>query len=1226
MLLLLENQHNGDHMGFHLTARLAWHDSGWNGHVCNDPSKNTYCIGSHSYPGDMIAKNRNLIEEKSCAGQSCATMKKMTPCSYSVNAFGKDALIAFAEPPEFFNKDTQRKEWLLPPATVCVWPYEEMYRDEVRKGSGYDAHARKSFVDAFFAEIEEKSSLIFYYANYSNPFSTDENPVYVLIGVSRIIEVGDDIYYEGCDERTLERYGGYVWDRNVTSNYPFEGVRLPYHLYKDDPRIEQFAIFPDNPMLCKYGSKLMTDDQALGLVEQFHEAVLNLITLGDTSENWDARRKWLEGIISELWTKRGAYPGMAEVCNYLKFSVAIPFLKSQVALGKEIESVEAIWDLLDGKTSTLGATLVSKPALDTARRSWKLLSTESQLLLRQVLARIDLDSETMSRIVDGPFFKYGLLARTSEIVANPYLLSEQFVGIDIEDRITWGQLDRAALPSPELGVSELVGHDSPERLRALAHECLMRVSGHTFIEQGELIAMMNKRLQSTPKWKYVEFKAKYFEVDEDDYRKALYFRNEDDVEYVYLRGHQEAEQKIELQIKQLMQRPEIALKVPMTETNWRDYIYKAESPLATKAKKEYEEAITTQVATCQHIFLQGLSVLCGAAGTGKTTVLASIVKAIRKVDGIGASVIVLAPTGKAADRAREVFLRDKEVGGTVDTATIHSFLAKRGWLNDNMTFKQFGGMQETERQTIIIDECSMMDLQLFATLFRAVNWSTVKRLILVGDPNQLPPIGTGRVFADIVDYCRNAALESISELTANLRQLESRVEGKGTGIIALASLYRQASLADEKDEDKEAATEELLQRVQASGDVDKDLRVLYWQEPEDLAALLIDRLTEDMAEDVSVNSGALKFHELWTKAYNWRPEYAQVLSPYRGELYGIEALNLVVQQKKSGELMKQKGALDGITLFDKVIQIRNRTASDPIYGYNLKTQNTEQCDVYNGELGFVGPHGYDKSEWDKWSFRLKRFSVAFSRKGDLRVNYGTELGKDSKGKFLFNQRVEENLELGYAISVHKAQGSEFERIYVVIPASKRQLLSQELLYTALTRGKRHCTLLVQQDAGALIDMRRRERCWLSRINSSLLGWHLAPASLLALEGWYEAGKIHEALTGDMVRSKSEVIIANMLHERGIKFYYEKPLFASDGTMYLPDFTIIWNGEEVYWEHVGKLTDPKYVSHWLDKQAWYEKHFSGRLRTTYEKRPGLAPGAPAAPIDVSKQADDVINSL
>ena len=241
-------------MSWHLTARLAWHDKGWNGHICDEPQKNTYCVGSHSYPGEMIAERRDLSWEKSCAGKACSTQDQMPPCIYSINAFGTDELTSFSEPPGFFNKETKRKEWSLPPSTVCVWPYEEMYRQEVRNGDRYDAPARKKFVDEFFSKVEKNASLIFYYANYSNPFSTDENPRYALVGLSRVIDLGDELYYEGCDQGTLDRYGGYVWDRNVTSNYPAEGLRLPYHLYKDDPRLEQFVVFPDNPQLCKYGS------------------------------------------------------------------------------------------------------------------------------------------------------------------------------------------------------------------------------------------------------------------------------------------------------------------------------------------------------------------------------------------------------------------------------------------------------------------------------------------------------------------------------------------------------------------------------------------------------------------------------------------------------------------------------------------------------------------------------------------------------------------------------------------------------------------------------------------------------------------------------------------------------------------------------------------------------------------------------------------------------------
>jgi len=96
-----------------------------------------------------------------------------------------------------------------------------------------------------------------------------------------------------------------------------------------------------------------------------------------------------------------------------------------------------------------------------------------------------------------------------------------------------------------------------------------------------------------------------------------------------------------------------------------------------------------------------------------------------------------------------------------------------------------------------------------------------------------------------------------------------------------------------------------------------------------------------------------------------------------------------------------------------------------------------------------------------------------------------------------------------------------------------------------------------------------------------------------------------------VRSKSEVIIANMLFERGIPFKYEQPLFAPDGTFYLPDFTITWRGTDYYWEHIGLVHREEYREHWKKKRAWYERFFKGRLIVTEEGG------------DLSKQANAVI---
>ncbi len=141
------------------------------------------------------------------------------------------------------------------------------------------------------------------------------------------------------------------------------------------------------------------------------------------------------------------------------------------------------------------------------------------------------------------------------------------------------------------------------------------------------------------------------------------------------------------------------------------------------------------------------------------------------------------------------------------------------------------------------------------------------------------------------------------------------------------------------------------------------------------------------------------------------------------------------------------------------------------------------------------------------------------------------------------------------ISVHKSQGSEFDRVYFVVPKYKSALLSRELFYTGLTRASRHCTLLIEEDISPLLSMRRPERSYLVGINSSLFEFRPIPEAFQTIGSWYEEGKIHRTLTDFMVRSKSEVIIANMLAERDIPFRYEVALYAPDGTFYLPDFTV-----------------------------------------------------------------------
>lgn len=244
----------------HISARLAWHNNGWNGHICKDPRENTYCIGRYSYPGEMIAEKRELEweMEEGVAGNYCSKLDKIPPCSYSINAFGNETIKAYAAPPIFFNDNSEIKHWDLPPATICVWPFEEMYAEDVKNPKGgYYNDKRLERAKKYFEELSPNKSLIFYYANYSNPFSEDDSKKYVIAGISRLKSPGKFLFYDGVSEENKKKYaGGFVWQMSVTSHYPDEGFRIPYHLYLNKPEvIDKILFIPENGRNFKYATR-----------------------------------------------------------------------------------------------------------------------------------------------------------------------------------------------------------------------------------------------------------------------------------------------------------------------------------------------------------------------------------------------------------------------------------------------------------------------------------------------------------------------------------------------------------------------------------------------------------------------------------------------------------------------------------------------------------------------------------------------------------------------------------------------------------------------------------------------------------------------------------------------------------------------------------------------------------------------------------------------------------
>ena len=197
-------------MTVHLTARLAWHDDGWDGRICERPNCNTYCVGRHSFPGDVVARERDLEREIANAGKPVAKLGsgELPPCIYSINAFGPQAIHGYSSPPDFFratarsarNGTFQKRPFASGPMKRCTGKMSitkavisTMIGDRERPMSSLSA-------------IEAGKSLIFYYANYSNPFSEEESPRYALIGVSRVKKVGDRLAYDESNDYVRKRF------------------------------------------------------------------------------------------------------------------------------------------------------------------------------------------------------------------------------------------------------------------------------------------------------------------------------------------------------------------------------------------------------------------------------------------------------------------------------------------------------------------------------------------------------------------------------------------------------------------------------------------------------------------------------------------------------------------------------------------------------------------------------------------------------------------------------------------------------------------------------------------------------------------------------------------------------------------------------------------------------------------------------------------------------------
>jgi|UPI00030B8720 exodeoxyribonuclease V alpha subunit len=372
----------------------------------------------------------------------------------------------------------------------------------------------------------------------------------------------------------------------------------------------------------------------------------------------------------------------------------------------------------------------------------------------------------------------------------------------------------------------------------------------------------------------------------------------------------------------------------------------------------------------------GLLVITGGPGTGKTTIINMI---LRYFDQEGCDILLAAPTGRAAKRMSEAT--------GYEAKTIHRMLELSGGIEGNAGFER-NAENPLEADVIIIDEMSMVDISLMYALLKAVLPGT--RLILVGDINQLPSVGPGTVLKDIIDsgICHTVRLNRI---------------------------FRQASSSDIIVNAHRINAGEAITVNNKS----RDFFFLKRYDANEIIGLCIKLIRDSLPKYIQADSREI-----------------QLLTPMRKGMLGVERLNKIMQQYLNPPDPSRAERQQGSDLFregDKVMQIRNNYQLEWTVSSKYGIPIDRGVGVFNGDTGVI------------------RCIDEFSQ--TVTVEYEDRRKVD----YEFGQLDE--LELAYAVTIHKSQGSEYPAVVIPLLSGPRMLMNRNLLYTAVTRAK-NCVVLV----------------------------------------------------------------------------------------------------------------------------------------------------------------------
>ncbi len=1194
---------------FHLTARVAWHDSRWDGRVCSKPSRNSFCTSL-----DRIRLEKIDEEEDRLAGREWSELSpnELPPCQAVAGAFmNPNSWTRTISHPYVELKHTRETHGHLEPTSVKVPPYgtfavpyrwllrseqqamdeslpdEQLPPDEdppIDSAWVFGRARQEALLRLFSGRLTPEQSLVLFYCPGGQPI--DESISQLVIGVGRITKLFGPMPYESVDK---SKPSYCMWDllfRHSIRPDNHDGFVLPYHEYlaptgdsSEDARrlqlLRDVAVAVDEAYSQKfsYGAELASSDVALPTLVRCLEAVRKIKEHGIVEGPWDRREDWLNDQIAQVWQDRGSFPGLGSALEAVGMRLGTALSLELLSSGI-VDSTDDPWPIFESMVRGDHPPPQSAYSadLESVRDNWLNLPEERRSLLK-LLSRFAFTPKQALRWFDPSKRTYGASVKVSdsEILRNPYRMSEVDLGERNDSPVSIGMIDRGLLPDSTVVVrhpvpapSNVGSPNDPRRLRSAIVAVLRERAAN-----GDSLLSTSETLERSAKLDL----ARPCDVPSDwpVTNRSTLDRVVETVEIVD--GNSSGLPSSALQLTEVKKREDrlrsilssrAARSCPTQDTHWEQLLEQAIQASGGNfdiSSERDAQAINEKATALERVTSRKLSVLVGQAGTGKTTVMGALMSCepISK-DGI----LLLAPTGRARVRLGRATKSE--------AMTIAQFLYGLGRYDGARQMPLFDGSERYRREkTVVIDECSMLTMDDLVAVLLALDLAHVQRLILVGDPNQLPPIGVGRPFADFVSYLETTNLEASdgSPLGDALARLTVEVRSVSTTSAASDSL-RLASWFTREPQPVDA--DRVLSDLEL-GSSFNDLDLMFWKTPEDLREQLVKafqhHLGLESSDDVTAFNASLGIDEKgWVPYDNPQgSEEWQILSPVRMHPYGVHELNRWIQRKfRSKELPNDTGPRgqtlgdENIVRLDKVIQTSNQHRN----AYNGESQ--DKYYLANGEVGLVATL---RSPW---------FNVLFADRPQLRFGYRSSDFPSGAGP----------LQLAYALTVHKSQGSEFGTVFVVLP-KKTRLLSRELLYTALTRSRSHLVLLIEgENASALFDLSRPERSETARRNTNLFQEIVRTSDETVP---YAENLIHRTEKGHLVRSKSELVIANMLHQMEIEYDYER---VCDGTVELgklrPDFSFTTPaGDLIIWEHLGLLERPDYRKGWEWKHWWYKRN-------------------------------------